>query len=65
MRLALADALRLRRVQRMDLRTTLVLPLIKHPSRQRQHAVERDLLEQVDIAFKLGGCRESRDRDRL
>ncbi len=34
-RLALADALHLRPVQRIDLRSTLALGLIAHPSRQR------------------------------
>src|SRR6185312_6904698 len=52
-RLALADALHLRRMQRVDLRAALVLLLFKHPSRPRQHALERDPTEQVGAAFKL------------
>jgi hypothetical protein len=35
--LSLADALRLRRVQRIDLRSALVLLLLKHLSCQGQH----------------------------
>lgn len=42
-------------MQRVDLRSSLALLLVKHPSRQRQHAVERDLMKQADAAFELAG----------
>jgi len=42
-------------VQRIDLRATLALLLIEHASRPRQHAVERDPMEQADVAFDLAG----------
>lgn len=46
-RFALADAFHLRRVQRIDLRSPLVLLLVEHPSRQRQHTPKDNLAEQV------------------
>jgi hypothetical protein len=42
-------AFHLRRVQRVDFRVTLALLLIEHVLHQRQHAVERDLLKQIDL----------------
>jgi hypothetical protein len=42
-------------VQRIDLRSTLVLLLVKHPSRQRQRASKDNLPEQVGAAFDLAG----------
>jgi hypothetical protein len=59
-RLALADALHLRRMQRIDLRSTLVLFLLKHPSRQRQHAqkdtlTKHGVLTKRGVAFDLAG----------
>jgi hypothetical protein len=44
MRLALADAFDLGRVQRIDLRPPLVLALLAHPTRQHQRQAE-DLLQ--------------------
>jgi hypothetical protein len=35
--------------------STLVLLLVKHPSRQRQHASKDNLTEQVGAAFDLAG----------
>ncbi len=55
MRLALADALNLGGVQRIDLRATLTLLLLKHPSRPRQHAAQGDLSEQVGVATEFAG----------
>ncbi len=42
----------LRRVQRVDLRSMLVLQ-VKHPSRQRQHAAEDNLTEQASAALRV------------
>lgn len=52
-RLALANAFHLRCVQRIDLRSALVLLLLKHSSRPGQHAPQHDSAEQVGVAAEF------------
>ena len=54
-RLALADAFHLRRVQRIDLGSALALLLFEHPPRQRQRTSQGDLTEQVGAVVELAG----------
>src|SRR5262249_59206359 len=52
-RLALADAFYLRRMQRVDFGSALVLLLLEHPSRSRQHALQHQPTEHIGIATEF------------